>query len=64
LFFRDPFDDLDDYLKTLEAYAELGFHLVDVGLMPGNPDPVGFVRRLADELAPRLAGIGSPGVPA
>jgi F420-dependent oxidoreductase-like protein len=58
LFFRDPFDDLDDYLKTLQAYAELGFHLVNVGVMPGNPDPVGFVRRLADELAPRLAGIG------
>jgi alkanesulfonate monooxygenase SsuD/methylene tetrahydromethanopterin reductase-like flavin-dependent oxidoreductase (luciferase family) len=58
LFFRDPFDELDDYLKTLEAYAELGVQLVHVGVMPGNPDPVGFVRRLADELAPRLAGIG------
>jgi F420-dependent oxidoreductase-like protein len=58
LFFRDPFDELDDYLKTLEAYAESGVQLVHVGVMPGNPDPVGFVRRLADELAPRLAGIG------
>jgi hypothetical protein len=23
-FFRDRFDDLDDYLKTAESYAELG----------------------------------------
>ena len=58
MFFRDPFDDLDDYLKVLEDYARCGVHLVNVGVMPGNPDPVGFVRRLADELAPRMAPIG------
>jgi F420-dependent oxidoreductase-like protein len=58
LFFRDPFDDLDEYLRTLEAYAELGVYLVNVGVMPGNPDPLGFVRRLGDEVVPKLAGIG------
>jgi F420-dependent oxidoreductase-like protein len=58
LFFRDPFDDLDEYLKTVEAYAEMGVCLVNVGLMPGNPDPLGFVRRLGDEVVPKLAGIG------
>ena len=58
LFFRDPFDDLDEYLKTMEDYAKLGICLVNVGVMPGNPDPLGFVKRLADELVPRLAAIG------
>jgi F420-dependent oxidoreductase-like protein len=58
MFFRDPFDDLDDCLKTMEEYAKLGVDLVNVGVMPGNPDPVGFVRRLADAVLPRLAAIG------
>jgi F420-dependent oxidoreductase-like protein len=51
----DPFDNLDDYLKTLESYAELGIDLVNVGPLPGNPDPVGFVRRLGDEVVPKVA---------
>jgi F420-dependent oxidoreductase-like protein len=51
----DPFDNLDDYLKTLESYAELGIDLVNVGPLPGNPDPVGFVRRLGDEVMPKVA---------
>jgi len=36
----------------------LGFDLVHTGPLPGNPDPVGFVRRLGDDLVPRLAQIG------
>jgi F420-dependent oxidoreductase-like protein len=55
--FVDPFDDLDGYLKTVESYAELGVELINVGPIPGNPDPVGFVRRLGDEVVPRLASI-------
>jgi F420-dependent oxidoreductase-like protein len=51
----DPFDNLDGYLKTLESYAELGIDLVNVGPLPGNPDPVGFVRRLGDEVVPKVA---------
>jgi hypothetical protein len=51
----DPFDNLDGYLKTLESYAELGIDLVNVGPLPGNPDPVGFVRRLGDEVMPKVA---------
>jgi alkanesulfonate monooxygenase SsuD/methylene tetrahydromethanopterin reductase-like flavin-dependent oxidoreductase (luciferase family) len=54
----DPFDDLDGYLRTLESYAKIGIDLVNVGPWPGNPDPVGFVRRLGDEVVPRLASIG------
>jgi F420-dependent oxidoreductase-like protein len=53
----DPFDDLDDYLRTLESYAELGIDLVNVGPLPGNPDPVGFVRRLGDEVVPKVASV-------
>jgi len=56
--FRDPFEDLDGYLKTVQGYAELGVDLINVGPLPGNPDPVGFVRRLGDELVPRVTAIG------
>jgi F420-dependent oxidoreductase-like protein len=56
--FADPFSDLDDYLRTVDYCAGLGFDLVHTGPLPGNPDPIGFVRRLGDELAPRLAQIG------
>jgi F420-dependent oxidoreductase-like protein len=55
---RDPFEDLDDYLRTVQSYAELGIDLINVGPLPGNPDPVGFVRRLGDELVPRVTPIG------
>jgi len=54
----DPFEDTDEYLKTVERYAELGVELINLGPLPGNPDPVGYIRRLGDQLMPRLAGIG------
>ena len=57
-FFVDPFDDLDGFLKQVEAYAAQGISLIHVGVMPGNPDPVGFTQRLCDDLLPKLAGIG------
>jgi alkanesulfonate monooxygenase SsuD/methylene tetrahydromethanopterin reductase-like flavin-dependent oxidoreductase (luciferase family) len=53
----DPFENTDEYLKTVERYAELGVELINLGPLPGNPDPVGFIRRLGDELIPRLAEI-------
>ncbi len=55
--FADPFEDTDGYLKTVERYAELGIEMINVGPSPGNPDPVGFIRRLGDQLIPRLAEI-------
>ncbi len=54
----DPFEDTDAYLKTVERYAGLGIEMINVGPLPGNPDPVGFIRRFGDQLAPRLAQIG------
>ena len=54
----NPFEDLDAYLKTTEQYAELGIEMINAGPFPGNPDPVGFIRRLGDDLVPRLAEIG------
>ncbi|CNK32731.1 Uncharacterised protein [Mycobacterium tuberculosis] len=54
----DPFEDTDGYLKTVERYAELGIEMINVGPLPGNPDPVGFIRRFNDDLGPRLAQIG------
>lgn len=57
-FFVNPFDDLDGYFKTVERYGELGIEMVNAGPFPGNPDPVGFIRRLGDEVIPKLAQIG------
>ncbi|MGA7050037.1 MAG: LLM class F420-dependent oxidoreductase [Mycobacterium sp.] len=57
-FFVNPFEDLDGYLKTTEQYAELGIEMVNTGPFPGDPDPVGFIRRLGDQLIGRLAEIG------
>jgi len=56
-FFADPFDDPDGYLATVERYARLGVDMVNAGPFPGNPDPVGFIRRLGDRVIPRLAEI-------
>ena len=56
--FVDPFEDLDGYLRTAERYAALGIDMINTGPMPGNPDPVGFVHRLGDEVIPKLAQIG------
>jgi F420-dependent oxidoreductase-like protein len=53
--FTDPFSDVDAYLRTAERYAELGVDLINVGPLPGDPDPVGFARRLGDHIIGRLA---------
>src|SRR6476661_8454691 len=58
--FVDPFADLDGYLRKAESYAGLGVDLINVGPLPGNPDPIGFVKRLGDEVIPRLAGMPRP----
>ena len=54
--FDDPFDDVDACLRKAERYAELGIDLINVGPLPGDPDPIGFVKRLGDEVtnSPRL----------
>jgi F420-dependent oxidoreductase-like protein len=52
--FTDPFADVDDYLRLVDRFAALGFDLLNTGPRPGNPDPVGWVRRLGDEVIPRL----------
>jgi F420-dependent oxidoreductase-like protein len=55
--FADPFGDIDGYLKMLERYAELGIETINIGPVPGTPDPAGFVKRFGDELMPRVSGI-------
>lgn len=54
--FDDPLADVDEFLRTLDRWSELGFDLIMTGPLPGNPDPAGWVRRLGDEVIPRLAG--------
>jgi hypothetical protein len=55
--FADPFADLDGYLKNAERYAELGIGMLNVGSLPGYQNPVGFVRRLGNEVVPKLTEI-------
>jgi F420-dependent oxidoreductase-like protein len=54
----NPFEDTNGYLKTVERFAGLGIEMINLGPVPGTPDPVGYIRRLGDELMPRLAQIG------
>ena len=54
----DPFADIGGYLKTLERYAELGIDMINIGPMPGTPDPIGFVQRFGEELMPKVSEIG------
>jgi len=55
---EDPFEDLDGYLRKLERFSALGIDMMHAGPVPGTPDPVGFVKRLGDEVMPKLAEIG------
>jgi F420-dependent oxidoreductase-like protein len=57
-FFEDPFENLDGYLRKLERFSELGIDMINTGLMPGTPDPAGFVKRIGDEVMPKLSEIG------
>jgi F420-dependent oxidoreductase-like protein len=56
--FNNPFDDVDAYVATAESYAKLGVDQINAGPVPFEPDPVGFIKRLGDEVIPRLAQIG------
>jgi F420-dependent oxidoreductase-like protein len=53
--FDDPFADVDAYLRVLDEYAALGVDTINTGPLPGNPDPAGWVKRLGDEVIPRLS---------
>jgi F420-dependent oxidoreductase-like protein len=55
--FTDPFTN-KDFWKTAERFAGLGFDLVNLGPLPGNPDPAGYVKRLCDDVVPRLSELG------
>ncbi|HYZ68553.1 MAG TPA: LLM class F420-dependent oxidoreductase, partial [Mycobacterium sp.] len=39
-------------------YAELGIEQVNVGPLPGNTDPIGFIERLGVEIVPKLTELG------
>lgn len=52
--FDDPFADVDAYLRVLDEFGALGVDTINTGPIPGNPDPAGWVKRLGDEVIPRL----------
>ncbi len=52
--FVDPFADTAAFLKTVQRHAELGVDMINLGPFPGNPDPVGFIHRLGDEVVPKI----------
>jgi len=52
----DPHGDQEGFLRQMEQYAALGIDLVEVA--PEGPDPVASVRRLTENLVPRLAELG------
>jgi F420-dependent oxidoreductase-like protein len=54
----DPFTDHAGFMRAMETYAALGVEMVNIPVFPGNPDPVGFVSRLGDEIVPELASLG------
>jgi F420-dependent oxidoreductase-like protein len=56
--FADPFADVDGYLMKLDRYAKLGIEMINIGPVPGTPNPASWVKRFGDDLMPRLAGIG------
>jgi alkanesulfonate monooxygenase SsuD/methylene tetrahydromethanopterin reductase-like flavin-dependent oxidoreductase (luciferase family) len=53
---NDPFEDLDAFLRRMDAYA--GHGIDQVWVMPRADDPVGHVGRLCEELLPRLRDVG------
>jgi F420-dependent oxidoreductase-like protein len=55
---ENPFGDLDGYLRKLERFSALGIDMIHAGPVPGTPDPAGFVKRVGDEVMPKLAEIG------
>jgi F420-dependent oxidoreductase-like protein len=52
----DVHADADGFVASMEGMAKLGIELV--WLCPPGPDPVGWVRRVGEELVPRLAQLG------
>jgi F420-dependent oxidoreductase-like protein len=52
----DPFEDVEAFLRRMEAYA--GHGIDQVWVMPPPEDPVGHVGRLCEELLPRLRDVG------
>jgi F420-dependent oxidoreductase-like protein len=52
----NPFEDIDGFLRRMEAYAGLGID--EVWVMPPADDPVDFVGRLCEQVLPRLHDLG------
>ncbi|OBH29004.1 LLM class F420-dependent oxidoreductase [Mycobacterium sp. E342] len=53
-----PFAEPTTFWRAMEGFAEAGMELINVPVLPGNPDPVGFVTRLGEEVVPKMASLG------
>jgi F420-dependent oxidoreductase-like protein len=52
LAMSNPTDDVDEFVRSMAQYAQMGVTLVEV--MPLVPDPVAWVNQLGETLVPRL----------
>ncbi len=52
----DPLAGVDGFVASMDAMRQLGIELVWIS--PPAPDPAGWVRRVGEELVPRLAQLG------
>ena len=52
----DPLEDVDGFLRTAQAYADLGIE--HIHLRASAPDPAATVTAFGERVAPRLAEIG------
>ncbi len=48
----NPLDDLDGFIRSMQAYSKLGIDLVELG--PAGPDPAGWTAEVTSQLVPAL----------
>jgi F420-dependent oxidoreductase-like protein len=48
----NPLDDIDGFIRSMQAYAKLGIDLVELG--PPGPDPAGWTAEVTQQLVPAL----------
>ncbi|MBZ4581095.1 LLM class F420-dependent oxidoreductase [Mycobacterium avium] len=53
-----PFEDPTAFWQAMQGFAAAGIELINIPVLPGVADPVGYITRLGDEVIPKLASLG------